>query len=66
MDFTYEIVPRLSLTAGVRGTYESFKTNREAYMIGDTPSALGYLTGKAPNFFYAVTPYDEIQKSFGL
>lgn len=64
LDFTYEIVPRLSLTAGVRGTYESFKTNREAYMIGDTPSALGYLTGKAPNFFYAVTPYDEIQKSF--
>ncbi|MDR2496903.1 MAG: TonB-dependent receptor plug domain-containing protein [Tannerellaceae bacterium] len=63
-DFTYGILPQLKLTAGIRATYESFSTSREAYMLGSTPSMLGNLLGSAPNFFFAPTPYTEIQKSF--
>ena len=64
MDATFEILPKLSLTAGVRGTYESFKTTRRTEQIGDIPSTLGYLTGYAPNFFLALTPYSEITDNF--
>jgi len=64
LDFTWKIAPQLSLTAGVRATYESFVTSAEANMLGTTPSSLGYLLGTAPNFFFAVTPYAEIKKDF--
>ena len=64
VDFTYELLPKLSATAGIRGTYEQFNTTREAYTIGETPSMLGYLTGAAPNFFFAPTPYKKISKDF--
>ena len=63
-DFTYEILPKLSLTAGVRGTYEHFKTTREAHMIGSTPSTLGYLTRATPNFFFAPVLHAMIRKDF--
>lgn len=62
-DFSREILPQLTLTAGVRGTYEHFKTYRET-LAGETQSTLGYLTGSAPNFFFAPTPYAEISKEF--
>lgn len=64
VDFTYEILPQLSLTAGIRGTYEHFKATQEAYMTGGSPSTLGYLTEAVPNFFFAVTPHTEIKKDF--
>lgn len=63
-DFTYEVLPKLSFTAGIRGTYESFKASREAYMLGTIPSTLGGLTGAYPNFFFAPTHYAEISKDF--
>ncbi|MDR2498258.1 MAG: TonB-dependent receptor [Tannerellaceae bacterium] len=63
-DVTYAILPNLKLTAGLRATYESYVTSREAYMIGNTPSMLGNLLGSAPNFFFAPTAYTEIRKSF--
>lgn len=63
-DFTWKIAPSLSLTAGLRATYESFTTSREAYMLGSTPSMLGNLLGSAPNFFFAPTEYKEISKGF--
>jgi outer membrane receptor protein involved in Fe transport len=65
VDFTYDILPKLSMTVGIRGTYEHFKTFREtSYMTGATPSVLGNLMGSAPNFFFAVTPYEDIHKDF--
>jgi outer membrane receptor protein involved in Fe transport len=63
-DATYKILPELSLTAGVRATFESFKTSTEARMLGTTPSTLGYLLGTAPNFFFATTDYKEITRDF--
>lgn len=63
-DLTWKIVPKLSFTAGVRGTYEHFLTSNEAYMIGEIPSMLGKLYGSVPNFFFAQTPYVEIKKEF--
>jgi outer membrane receptor protein involved in Fe transport len=63
-DFTYEILPKLKLTAGARATYESFVTSHEAYMNGSTPSMLGNLLGSAPNFFFAPKPYSEVSKNF--
>ncbi|MDR2680995.1 MAG: TonB-dependent receptor [Tannerella sp.] len=64
LDFTYSILPKLKFTAGVRVTYENFTTSSEAYMLGDTPSMLGNLLETAPNFFFAVSPYTEINKGF--
>jgi outer membrane receptor protein involved in Fe transport len=64
LDFTWKITPSLSLTAGLRATYERFTTSREAYMLGNTPSMLGNLLGSAPNFFFAPTDYKEISKNF--
>ncbi|MDR3309460.1 MAG: TonB-dependent receptor [Tannerella sp.] len=63
-DATWHIIPRLSLTGGIRATYEAFKTTNESYMVGDVPSSLGMLLGTAPNFFFAVSPYREVEKCF--
>jgi outer membrane receptor protein involved in Fe transport len=63
-DATYKISPKLSLTAGLRATVESFKTTTEARMLGVVPSTLGYLLGTAPNFFFAPTDLKEIQRDF--
>ncbi|GHV48183.1 TonB-dependent receptor [Bacteroidia bacterium] len=64
LDATYEILPRLSFTAGVRGTYESFTTSREVSAIGNEPSGLGYITQRAPNVFLSLLPYSETNARF--
>jgi outer membrane receptor protein involved in Fe transport len=63
-DASYKILPKLTLTAGIRFTAESFKTSTEARMLGAVPSTLGYLLGTAPNFFFAPTESKEVQKDF--
>ncbi|MDR3250449.1 MAG: TonB-dependent receptor [Tannerella sp.] len=63
-DATYKLLPKLSLTAGIRATYEAFRTSTEAKMLGTTPSTLGYLLGTAPNFFFAPKDFTEITKDF--
>ncbi|MDR1555718.1 MAG: TonB-dependent receptor [Tannerellaceae bacterium] len=63
-DATFKLLPKLSLTAGIRATYESFTTSTEAHMLGTVPSTLGYLLGSAPNFFFAPVDYREISKKF--
>ncbi|MDR2809606.1 MAG: TonB-dependent receptor [Tannerellaceae bacterium] len=63
-DATYKVSSKLSLTAGLRATAESFTTSTEARMLGDVPSTLGYLLGTAPNFFFAPTGFKEIRKDF--
>ncbi|KAA6329235.1 TonB-dependent receptor [termite gut metagenome] len=64
-DATFLIFPKLSLTAGIRGTYETFKTTNESHMIGETPSTLGSLMGGTTrNFFFAEAPYSEVTKDF--
>ncbi|MDR3261410.1 MAG: TonB-dependent receptor, partial [Tannerella sp.] len=64
IDATYQILPNLNVTGGIRGTYESFKTTNESHMVGEVPSSLGMLMGTAPNFFFAETPYKQVQRDF--
>jgi outer membrane receptor protein involved in Fe transport len=39
-DLTLEILPKLKLTAGIRGTYENFTTTNESHMVGYIGSAI--------------------------
>ena len=64
MDATFKLLPKLSLTAGIRGMYESFKATRKTEAIGTVPSTLGFLTGAYPNLFLSLTPYAEITDNF--
>jgi outer membrane receptor protein involved in Fe transport len=60
-DATYQIIPRLSVTAGVRATFESFSiTNRASFVDGE-PSRLGMFSGRSPNFFFK--PADKPEKN---
>jgi outer membrane receptor protein involved in Fe transport len=63
-DATFKLLPRLSLTAGLRATYEYFNASSEAHMLGATPSVLGILLGTAPNFFFAPKDYSDISREF--
>ncbi|MDR2423325.1 MAG: TonB-dependent receptor [Prevotellaceae bacterium] len=63
-DATLRLLPRLSLTAGMRISAESFKVSNEAQMLGVVPSALGFVTQAYPNFFFAPRPYSEFQRDF--
>ena len=57
-DGTYQINKKLSLTAGLRGTYESVKNGYEGRFLG-SPSTVGLLLdgafGSAPNLLIAPT-----------
>ena len=53
-DATYDVTPRLSLTAGLRFTYEDVTGEYEVYN-SETPGTLGSLTGAAPNNLFAPT-----------
>jgi len=63
-DATYRILPRLSLTAGVRGIFENFSIENRAWHSDGAPSALGMLTGMAPNFFFAPIENPRTNRSF--
>ncbi|MDR3329196.1 MAG: TonB-dependent receptor [Prevotellaceae bacterium] len=65
-DVTYEVLPKFSITAGLRGTYEKFKTTNETHSLTDAiPSTLGMLTGSYPNFFFRPTAStEEVEKEF--
>ncbi|MDR3246215.1 MAG: TonB-dependent receptor, partial [Prevotellaceae bacterium] len=63
-DATFIILPKLSVTAGIRATAESFQTTNESHMIGNVPSTLGMLLGSYPNFFFALSPYNKVQRDF--
>ena len=40
-DATYKLLPKLSLTTGIRATFENFSINNRAYHSGGAPSVLG-------------------------
>lgn len=63
-DATWKLRPRLSLTAGLRGTYENFSVTNESLMTGGNPSVLGMLIGNQPNLFFRPVEFTEVQKSF--
>jgi len=63
-DATYELLPKLNFTAGVRATFENFSVTNRAYQIGAIPSTLGMFTGAYPNFFFAPRDNPNTEKSF--
>ena len=63
-DASYEIITRLTLTAGVRATLERFTiTNRADFVEGET-SVLGAFSGRTPNFFFKPVDNPERKESF--
>jgi len=63
-DATYRLLPRLSVTAGVRGTFENFSIQNRAWHSDGDPSTLGQLFGMAPNIFFAVRDNPRHSESF--
>jgi outer membrane receptor protein involved in Fe transport len=79
-DATYEILPKLSFTLGVRATFENFSIKNRAYHSGGDKSVLGawfvfadinretgYINApdkNAPNFFFAPVENPTTEKSF--
>ena len=63
-DATWKLRPRLSFTAGLRGTYEIFSVTNESMMTGGSPSVLGMLIGNQPNLFFRPVDFTEVQKNF--
>jgi len=73
VDASYEVIPKLSLTAGVRVAFEHFSIQNLAYNVNDdVPSTLGMLIGvfvpdrpsPYPNFFFAPAENPTTKKSF--
>jgi outer membrane receptor protein involved in Fe transport len=63
-DITYEILPKLNITAGIRGVYERFETSTSAKQTGGDPATLGMLAGTYPNVFYAPRADTSVSKDF--
>ncbi|GHT12861.1 TonB-dependent receptor [Bacteroidia bacterium] len=61
-DAAYQIIPQLSVTAGVRATYESFAATRTVSNNG-IPSTLGVLMQMSPNLFSAPVDYPDISNA---
>ncbi|GHT80686.1 TonB-dependent receptor [Bacteroidia bacterium] len=61
-DATYQISATLSVTAGVRATYESFAATRSVRNNG-IPSTLGVLMQMSPNLFSAPVDYPDISNT---
>ena len=61
-DASYDVTDKLSLTLGLRATWENINA---AYQVEDavTPSILGYLTGNYPNILFATTNGEKIEAS---
>jgi outer membrane receptor protein involved in Fe transport len=52
LDASYKIIYRLSITAGIRATFENFSITNCAYHAAGDRSTLGMLLGTFPNFFF--------------
>ncbi|GHT59317.1 TonB-dependent receptor [Bacteroidia bacterium] len=61
-DATYQIIDNLSITAGLRATYESFEAKRNVSNNG-IPSALGVLMQMSPNLFSAPIDFPDISNA---
>ncbi|MDR0712638.1 MAG: TonB-dependent receptor [Prevotellaceae bacterium] len=63
-DVTYEILPKLNITAGIRGTYERFETSTSAKQTDGDAATMGMLSGTYPNVFYKQRADTSISKNF--
>ena len=65
-DASYEIVPKLTFTAGIRATFEKFTITNRTRFAGGEPSMLGSMN-KAdpyPNFFFKPVDHPEREETF--
>jgi outer membrane receptor protein involved in Fe transport len=63
-DVTYEIIPNLNITAGIRGTYEHLRTSTSARQTGGDVATMGLLAGTYPNVFYVPRADTTISESY--
>ena len=63
-DAAFEIIKRLTITAGVRGTVEQFSITNCASMVEGETSVLGAFSGRSPNFFFKPVDNPERKESF--
>lgn len=72
-DATYQLLPALSVSAGIRATFEDFSIKNRSYNVHDNiPSTLGMLIGMFvpdspspyPNFFFAPVDNPTTVKTF--
>jgi outer membrane receptor protein involved in Fe transport len=63
-DASFEILPRLSITAGIRATFENFSITNCAYHAAGDRSTLGTLLGTFPNFFFKPIDNPERNEAF--
>ncbi len=63
IDVTYQIVRKIFLIGGIRGTFDMYKLSNEAQFAGGDPSALGMFTGNTPNLFFRESPLQNISKN---
>jgi len=63
-DASYEIIPKLVFTGGVRGTFEKFTITNRADFVGGDPSTLGMMSGRTPNFFFKPVVNPERKENF--
>jgi outer membrane receptor protein involved in Fe transport len=65
-DVTLLILPKLSLTAGIRGAYEAFTMSNTSYMVAGENTVLGLLFPgpPAPNLFFKPVPDTTVKRNF--
>ena len=63
-DASYEIISKLSITAGVRATFEKFTITNRATHVAGSNSALGFLSQRLPNIFFKPVDNPERKESF--
>jgi len=63
-DASYKIFPKLTFTAGVRGTFETFTITNRARFVDGERSTLGMMSGRYPNFFFKPVDNPEREESF--
>ena len=63
-DASYQIIPKIAFTAGVRGTYETFSIINRARFVDGERSTLGMMSGRFPNFFFKPVDNPEREETF--
>jgi len=62
-DGNYQLTRKLSVTGGVRISYEWFELTSISQMSGGSPATLGALSGNFPNLFFKPGPEKKITES---
>lgn len=63
-DASFEVTPKLKLSAGVRIVFDQSEVSNEANSLAGSPSTLGMFTGNYPNLFFKPSELHTTSKNF--